>query len=387
MSILKKLSAFGVAVIATGALVLSASLPASANVAGTANGEGSDTTQDVMNAFATQSGGTIGSWDATGAPARLTINGVTFDRPNGSGQGVQALSAASRSPQLVWGNSVVAGTTTPTPLTKNQIAFARSSSGPAAGSGLTYIPFGTDAVTYATDGAIANLQDIPLTAPTGQLSLRAIYTTSSAGASYVHNGTTYTVGVQGSGADIVPFIPQAGSGTRSFWQTQMGGTFGSAVSDTFIAPGGATVDVQEHNGRVTAQVPGAIAPFSIAQWVTQSNAGASGQNGQPGSVAGVTVIDRRWNAALGNVNGVPATIGGNLNPNFPITRSVYNVVDTNDIGKTAQPYQVAINNAFVGSGAGLYTATYGGQSLINLFGFATHPNAGSTTLTGGLTFP
>jgi hypothetical protein len=141
-------------------------------------GVGSNTTQDVMNAFAALTGdGTIGSYDAvaplTGdsyiaipednaeiAPEKLPFgvadsSGDTtkcdFTRPNGSGAGIAAMEYTI--------NPNFANTSLPpTPNAGTQepgygcIDFARSSSGPPtnADGDLLYIPFGGDVLATAT---------------------------------------------------------------------------------------------------------------------------------------------------------------------------------------------------------------------------------------------
>src|SRR5262249_16644796 len=72
------------------------------------------------------------------------------------------------------------------------------------------------------------------------------------------------------------------------------------------------VAVEEHAGSAFASDPNGYGPSSIAQFVAQSN----GHN------------DRRHTAIIHSINGVAPTVAGPaLNPNFPILREVYNVVN------------------------------------------------------------
>ncbi|WP_229663333.1 hypothetical protein, partial [Microbacterium album] len=170
---------------------------------------------------------------------------------------------------------------------------------------------------------------------------------------------------------IVPFIPQAGSGTRSFWQSTIG-SFGPSVTDSYTA-GGAQHDVQEHDGTVTTQVPNAIVPFSIAQWIAQDN------SADLEDYYGTVVNDRRVGAVLGSVSGVnpTVTVGGTeqLNTAFPISRPVFTVVHHAELSTNA-----ALAAVFAGEDGLAYTATRPGtidQLVITDFGFGD--------LTGGVT--
>lgn len=169
-----------------------------------------------------------------------------------------------------------------------------------------------------------------------------------------------SVGNQASGAQIVPFKPQAGSGTLSFWTSQVGGTLGSIVSDTYTDGSGAH-SVQEHDGAVTAALTNAIVPFSIAQHLAQGNSATLATN------YGITVTDRRSGAVLGSVNGVAPTVLGKLNTAFPISRAVYTVVQYTELSTNT-----ALAAAFQGSTASAYNATRPGSPsnlVVTDFGF------------------
>lgn len=289
------------------------------------SGVGSDTTQDVMNglANAVTINGTkvIGSYDATGSanvttkdPA--TTPGCTIARPNGSGAGRTALL-----------NSLQAG--------NGCLDFARSSSLnlAAATPGLTYIPYAIDAVSYAITPGSSIPRKLALS------DLKAIYHCDP---NYVGSGPNY---------DMTVYLPQAGSGTRSFWESQMGITDADVVAGVYgcIKDKKGTTPVQEHDGRVLDDT--AIVPFSIAQYQAQSSQ---------------TIADLRGRAILGTIDGLSPTT---LNSGFGVKRDVYNVIPTSKVGTA--PF----STVFAGPNALICQQT----SVINTYGFATNPNCGDTT--------
>lgn len=252
-------------VIAAGAaLGLAASLlvtmPA-ANAEPVGNGPvvvGSDTLQDVLNALTngtTISGGNVrstagasfaASFDATGSVTIQTKSGGNrFGRPNGSGDGVKAL---SRSIDGGGYTSATVGSPTNVVIT-NQVDVARSSSGASvvANGPLLYIPFGRDALSYAHSGgdnvAFDNID---------QATLKAIF-----------ECTVTQIG----GVTVTPVIPQTGSGTRADFLAKVGiGTLGGCVEVG-----------QEHDTKNLANgdpfPANAVTAMSAAQWVAQ-NTGA-----------------------------------------------------------------------------------------------------------------
>lgn len=312
------------AALVAGAVAFGAAAPALADPSGTPAGGpttrplagvGSDTTQDVNNGLSevVKIGGAkvLASYDATGT---ATINprtgGATFSRPDGSGAGVNALKAAKAGTAY---NGVVLG--------NNDLQFARSSSAATwvTGGTYAYVPLALDAVSFAkapTTSVPANLTKADLT---------AIYSAND-NTNVTLSVGTFKVGKQTTaGAQIVPFLPQANSGTRKFWLSELGiTTVGSAVADNYTKAG-ASVSVQEHDGSVLADVPNAISPFSIAQWIGQNNSGSLA------SQYGVTVVDRRHGAVLGSVNGTAPTVSNVLNTAFPISRPVFTVVKAADL--------------------------------------------------------
>ncbi len=307
-------------------------------------GVGSDTTQDVLNGLAssiTADGGgrVIASYDARGtATVKTKANNCSFPRPDGSGAGRTALQASEGASGGIYQGANVAGC----------IDFARSSGGPSAPGttgNYTYVTFGVDAVSYAVN---AN-SDLPTNLTLVQLQR-------------IYRCLTTKI----SGVTVTPLLIQAGSGTRSFWNTKMG------ISDAEIAAGDYPClndlnnGVQEHNGRVLNGQPNYLVPFSIAQYIAQGNAGKT--------IGGVQVNleDRRGEAVLGQINGVAPQTGaggftGDLNLNFPFIRDVYNVVPT------AKLSNATVASTFVGANSQVCTR----DEIIKAFGFGFRASTGS----------
>jgi hypothetical protein len=323
------------------------------------NGVGSDTIQDVMNGLSTVIP-SIGSYDAQGtATIQTTAGGNAFKRPDGSGQGQQALSAAADTTGAhLWNSVNIVG----------QVDFARSSSGPDSsltGTDLTFIPFAKDAVTFAVNSASDFPRDIAV-GNAGQdslavkpFTLRNIYRCAV---------TTFPDAF-GDPVTITPLLPQAGSGTRKFFLSTIG------LSETQVS-GCATdtvggVSVQEHDGNLIRGA-GAIVPFSVAQYLSQSNY----------KTLPTAVDERRGVIDLGRISSVKPILLSNgvnvLNTAFPVTRSVYNVVQTS---RLAEP---AIAAAFVGS----TSSVCANPTIIRNYGFAplTGVACGTTTAKQGFKY-
>ncbi|BEP13792.1 substrate-binding domain-containing protein [Acidothermaceae bacterium B102] len=286
-------------------------------------GVGSDTTQDVMNQIANDvviSGvKQIGSFNATGSATFNTGKAgcSAVARPNGSGAGRAALLA-----------SLTAG--------DGCIQFSRSSSLTltASSPSLTYVPYAIDAVSYA----ITSNSNLPRSFALADL--QAIYHCDP---NYVGTGPNYA---------ITPQLPQAGSGTRSYWEGQMGILDADVNANVYPCIVNGTKNgaiIEEHTG--TALDANSIAPFSIGQYTDQSNG---------------LIIDRRGTAVLGVIAGTDPQL---INNNFSIKRDVYNVIPTSQIA--AAPY----STVFVGAGSLVCQDT----ATILHYGFAVNPNCGSTT--------
>lgn len=303
-------------------------------------GTGSDTTQAVMNSFGNKlrDGSLdriIASYDATGsATIKVSASGPTFNRPNGSGNGVKALTASiNPTGSYLWGGVSIAG----------QLDFARSSSGPsssAPGTALTFIPFARDAVSYA----FADL---------GTQSIPANLSKADIAAIYKGQITTFTDRA-GTTRTYHPILPQAGSGTRSFFLSSIG------VTEAQLTPGLPTL--QENDGTQVDAV-GEIVPFSVAGWIAQDNA------------ASPNTIDDN-SITLGSVDGVaPLTSAFKLNPEFSMTRLVFNVVETARLSGSGAKDSL-LQDTFAGPDSQVCSA----RATLSIYGFAAIGNlCGNTT--------
>lgn len=314
---------------ATAAIVVSA-LPAAADPSGAPTyrplaGGGSDTTFEVMNGLSdvVVVGGSkvIGSYNPTPAGELVSTKDESLfngrcntaggsggaPRPNGSSAGRDALLAA-----MTPGNAL-----------EGCWDFARTSSGSVA-AGQTFVPMAQDGLTYAfpSNGDIGSRSTLA--------DLQLIYKCDPA-----------LAGV------FQPFIPQAGSGTRSSWATLMGisnSTLPSCVKDVFNGQ-----PVQEHTGS-PLQASNSLVPFSVAQYISQ-------QFGQ--------TTDLRGKAQLGQINGVNPVV---LNPNQASVRVVGNILPTTVFNDAAS----LANDVFVDNGTGKSEVCVDGKNVIENFGFRAH---------------
>jgi ABC-type phosphate transport system substrate-binding protein len=318
------IAAAGLAMVAIGATMSPASAdPTGAPTLRALSGVGSDTTYNVMNGLSevVTIGGVkqLGSYDPIPASSLISpkaaANCQNLTRPNGSSAGRTALLNSLTPGNPIngcydWGRS--------SSLNINPVASATG--------GLTYIPFGVDAFTYA----VAKGSDIPR-----DLSLDDVK-------------SIYRCEVPG----LLPLIPQSGSGTRQYWLQQMGITEAQVANTyTCIKDVKNGNQVQEHDGRALT-ASNEIAPFSIANYVAQG--------------AGVQA-DLRGIADLGNMDGKTALSAGD---SVTLKRDVYNMVPTTKLGTA--PW----STVFVGSGSLICQNT----ETITKFGFGAAPNCGDTSL-------
>ena len=335
---------------------------------------GSDTTQDVMDglAAAIDGGNTLFNYKATGGGTITTRTAAhapcaAFHRPNGSGDGKNALLSAV-------GNQAV-GANYPTALrdgTTLCVDVARSSSSgfPAGAAGsFAYrrYEFATDAVTYA---------HLQASSVASKLSIADVKKY------YAANGTPGTAAC----FNKRPLIPQSGSGTRGFWATVMGltdtlltdptvgtaGHWGTCVRDTTDGVIGSTNIIEEHNGTVLTS-PQSLVPFSVAQYISQQG--------------GIAAADVRGNASLGSIDWTATTGSATTNVTAPVllqttfgagARTVYNFVakDAAVAGNTAGtgvPFNAAVATTFEGPTSSVCT----NSAVITRYGFGIDPNCGA----------
>jgi ABC-type phosphate transport system substrate-binding protein len=286
-------------------------------------GVGSDTIQNLFDQFSIdynashKTGARLYSWDALNPKTGLDDNVKTKTtcssilRPNGSSAGITALTANTRA--------------------KNHshfcIDYARASRGrkstdPAKGpGGILFVAVAKDAVTYATN----NGSNAPANLTTAQL--HAIFTCTA---------TTWNQVGGTSTATIKPQLPQAGSGTRAFFETAIG------ITDSSV--GACVGQTAEENEGVNAALagPNTIFPYSIGKFVAEKFHSAKCVNSHCTPVGGVTChpsktqnrfgCDTHGNMALRKINGtVPTTGTGSktvINPHFSANyvRTVFAVV-------------------------------------------------------------
>jgi ABC-type phosphate transport system substrate-binding protein len=196
-------------------------------------GVGSDTTQYVLNDLAKAYNShspqrKLASFDATGSASIRIRPTATIARPDGSGAGIKALSA------------------------RTDIDFARSSRAKKSTdpTNLAFLRYAKDQVRWMGNNHITR----PRTLSKAQLN--GIYNCR------IRNWRQ----LGGPNLAIVPLVPQAGSGTRSFWADQVG--FNGTTLPSCVKDKVGTKLVQEHDpAAVRSAGAGAIAPISYGRWV------------------------------------------------------------------------------------------------------------------------
>ncbi|MEY4458182.1 MAG: hypothetical protein RIS25_775 [Actinomycetota bacterium] len=370
-------------------------------------GTGSDTTQDVLNGLSTAIGYNsdnelmLASYDAISTNDRNTDfiypAGLSsaIARPNGSGQGRDVLRTAIGQTGSYSGTTFAGTTATwTTAQVKDTIDFARSSSSASSADlnsagVLTYIPFAIDGMTYAVSsnsvipanlslGTASVSRDVDGVVGKVSQTLFAIYTCAAtqvvdeAGTVFLADNT---YAGSGTTTPIHAYIPQSGSGTRSYWIGKFGLTEATITSTytclSATSRGGDHVGsaVQEHSGFALQGDAGAITPFSIPQWVGQANR-AEG------------VVDRRFGAVLGSVNSVSPTTGSGTSYTFnsaawisgvsALKRSMYNIVPS----ALADDATSDVYAMFVGANSAVCQAT----AAIQAYGFGIDSTCGATTM-------
>jgi len=207
---------------------------ATQTVAGDLIGVGSDTSQHALHLIGESwnSGSPtfrIASFSATGGGS-IGLPTADATRPNGSGAGKNTLYNPSNP----------------------DVDFARSSSTLNAGeksASLQQFPFALDTLVMAVSGNVTSNAPTTLT-PTQIVN---IYKCDPAADDWADLG--------GTAGTIAPKIPQAGSGTRSFFSAQLTAMNGG----TAVTPGGCVTEVQEHDDTAIKNDPNAIAPFSMGR--------------------------------------------------------------------------------------------------------------------------
>lgn len=270
--------------------------PSSADLVGV----GSDTSQLALHYLAEGKGGVagfnassqvkIGSWAADGSPSTISLrDGASpITRPNGSGAGKKLLYA---------------------PNDDKNVDFARSSSAISTterDAGLKAFPFAVDGLKLGTRKAGT---DAP--AKLTEAQVLAIY----------KGDVTNWKDVGGKDATIRPYVPQAGSGTRSFFEAQL-----VRINEGKPVSLGSNVkETQEHSDEKIKDDPDAVVPFSTGR--------------------------AKSTTTIGLLNG------------FSVRRALYNVVRGNDL---TGPKASALTAAFGESG---FVCSDAARPLIEAAGF------------------
>ncbi len=283
-------------------------------------GVGSNTTQFVLDQISVNYDATISaakhkggypwmfSWDAV--PPGSTSSAATkitpkagcpvTTRPNGSSAGVTALDA-----------NELDGKTGHYCIDFSRSSGGRSSTAPKLGpGGVAYVAFAKDAVTWATRSAKFGGSDAPASLTLAQL--EGIFKCT----------TTNWSAVGGKAGAIKVYLPQAGSGTLSFWEKVMGIT----------TPGACVSQAPEENEGTYAgfNSANAIFIFSVGSYIAQvyhspaiGHKPAKGQNEFGTNNTGFLTINKIAGVAPTTSAKVPV-----INPNFPSAfyRTLYNVV-------------------------------------------------------------
>lgn len=426
---LRGVIAAGAVLAAVGGTAFVQAAPAMADPQPTLVAVGSDTIQDVWNEFTNGSpaasgqaavtaplaAGLVASYNATNPAtgnfheiitpqdgwsvthgtipsAGLPAGDCSFARPNGSGEGVASLRLALNQSS---GNATKA-VAPKAPL--GCVDIARSSSGPDATDNNTavdiqYVPFAVDAVTGATgpssctptgacptftadlgNGTTMSVNTVASTlgSDIGTATVTQISSLYNCNPTLIGSTTYWPTGsstAEPNGAVAIDlYVPQAGSGTRSFWEGTSAASFPDSIVDNptngcvhdFIVGGvlaqsptqTVKVPVEEHDGTAVSTDPIGYGPFSIAQYISQ-------QNPLHNPRFHGAVLQDLNNTAPFNTAGSPTS---GLNTSFPVLRYVYDVVKLSRLTTPGDPIDTLFN------GVGSTICKQG--PIITSFGFA-----------------
>lgn len=322
------------------------------------------------------------SWDAVN-PSTGAV-GDTIDtknspacsiaRPNGSGAGIAQLQAKLKT----------------TDGTENCVDIARASRNIQAsdGTGIVSVLFAHDLITWSANTGGNAPSGLSLT----DVDLKAIYECNASLINSADSGPVKWNEVGGTSADaIIPVLPQASSGTRSQWQTDIGvpnAFLGTCVVNGTFA--GTTVEENEGTNAAftsTGNPTGykdVLFPFSGGDYVCQLDT--------------KKCPDQHGTLALGKIDGkAPLTSANVINTAgltaFPATyiRGLYYVaLNAGGTGVNGSPAPAVPNGAnltgyhldltkFLGKGDNSGWICGAGETDTTSFGFATVANCGSLT--------
>ena len=323
------------------------------------------------------------SWDAVN-PATGAV-GDTIDtknsaacsiaRPNGSGAGIAQLHAKLKT----------------TDGTENCVDVARASRNIQAsdGTGIVSVLFAHDLITWSANGGGNAPANLSLT----DTDLKAIYECNASLINSADSGPVKWSEVGGTSTDaIIPVLPQASSGTRSQWQTDIG--VPNASLGTCVVNGafnGSSIEENEGTNAVfssTANAAGykdVLFPFSGGDYVCQ--------------VHTLKCPDQHGTLNLGEIDGkAPLTSANVINaaglsafPALYIRGLYYVALNAGGTGVSPSPAPAVPNGTnlsgyhidltkFLGQGntSGWICGT-AGEADTTSFGFATVANCGALT--------
>ena len=371
---------------------------------------------DLANYTATPVNSTIDTTANFPGAARAAGANCVFTRPNGSGNGKNALSASMRGAANGGSANI-----------KECVGAARSSN--------NTFPTGANAVPTGTMARIPLALDAVAPAVRSGSTIGKRFTLDFLKSVYTRNGAAGTAACLG----VVPLVPQAGSGTRGFWASAMGvvdydfsgtagavqpvptlaagqQTWGSCVTGNQLNPNGfgtgagngnpgdrsggaAGPAIQEHNGTFIS-ANNMLAPYSIGQYIVQGSGIATDVRGSSvlGSVDFTTVGDPTNNATFAvNTAAVkhpwtindPNNTGNFSGPTGNLTRQVFLFVPralydsaftppaaADAFGGISAADKARFQQAFANGTASDMCNT----STIVLFGFSPQPDCGTPTL-------
>lgn len=372
----------------------------------TAVGVGSNTVQDLFDAYGGLSNGvayapllssattgnkSISSWDATPAGTCIApsakLGGSSFDRPNGTSDGIAALGDAINGNAWFQIRPGQTSCTGPEALGNviGQIDFARAARGPTSActngavNCFQFIPFARNAVAYAYSGG---------TDPNFTTS-DLLSAFSSASGVIAKNGVNWHV-----------CISQSGSETTSFWEGAVGvtatqaaaasyasgctsGSFGTLTSSSLEENGGNTFLGRAQAIEALGTGNEAIMDFSVGSWIAQAN-GASVDRSSMARSASPAIGLGQVDAAAPGAKPYTGT-GSNLAPassyyaNTKYGRDLFVAIPLRSCGTACGSTGLgvaAIKSLFIGASAAICAA--GPEATANKFGFAAFP-VGSLT--------
>jgi hypothetical protein len=332
-----------------------------------------------------------------GGATLLNPGTCSFARPNGSGQGVAALRLALNASSTNASKAIA-----PYPGL-GCVDFARSSSGVDVSDDnptvdLQWVPFAIDGVTgaigpssctpstncptFAADlgnGNTETVTTVPTALGTGPNSftiadIHALYTCNPVTIGSVTYWPAGSPGTEPSTDQTIDlYVPQPGSGTRSFWEGTGVANFPDSAVDTTCVwdhlingplasanDGGITVPVEENHGAAVDTDPDGYTPLSISQYISQQNSSHSPE------MFGATLQDINTGTAAAPVLVSPFVTAGSpesgLNTSFPILRYVYDVVQLSRLTNSSDPIDALFN--------GVGSTVCHQHALIQQFGFA-----------------